>query len=167
MQLFKNAVENIKAARRNTSGLLFFFPLGLILFGSISSTYFFFLPGPKKGIFADGIEPTAFSIGALIILTLTTLVGTWAWVIRESQNGRIWPRWTSLLTGSITGFLIGSITGILAQFVFLFFVLLFIVAATAFEHYIVFAVFVLVLWLSIRYDSSHNQVSAQTEQNPE
>lgn len=161
MENIQRAIEHIKIARNTTRGLLFFFPLGMILLGPIMSTYFFFVPGPSKGIFADGIEPNAFSISTLVIVTLGAFIGTWAWVIAESQTRALWPRWTSFIWGCLAGLCIGSVAGFASKFVLLLLVLVIALVAMMYEHYVIFSILAIAIVFSSKYQTFMRQNESQ------
>lgn len=117
----------LKAARSNTTGLLFFYPLGLLLSNFVMTMLFVLSDSPQKGFF--GGRPVVQSQTGMYVFagfSVFMTVGVWILTLQKAQTERLWPKWTSLFAGLVIGPL-SAMTGLLALF-FLFVIMLCILA---------------------------------------
>lgn len=127
--------SKLSQARKTTSGLLFFFPLGMLIGSFIASAMFFYSRMPEKGIFGgEQLQPRAVNMSVLGAWTLFVCMCAWVYCIYEASKDELYPKWTSFFSGLLFGSIAGVAGMIVFYFLFIVFIFVLLVAELVSNH---------------------------------
>jgi len=146
--LRKTVIFGWEAARSTTTGLLFFYPLGLLSSILVCGALVLFAPTPTKGLYG-GASLAGESIPVFVIFTGVVFVASWIVTIYEARKVRLWPRRASFLFGLLYGAAAVTVAAI-ALFMCIIpgILIVFMVLEVLFEYWLVSgAILLLVIFL--------------------